>query len=47
MKYLKGFKESISYDISDFNDIKELYFEFRDEWGFEETPYGNKFKNTL
>ncbi len=35
MKYLKGFNESISKSIID--DIRELYIEFRDEWGFTET----------
>jgi hypothetical protein len=35
MKHLKRFNES--YSSSDVDDIKELYIEFRDEWGFTET----------
>jgi hypothetical protein len=35
MKHLKRFNESQS--LSDFEDIKEFYIDFKDEWGFTET----------
>ena len=35
MKHLKRFNESQS--LSDINDIKEFYIDFKDEWGFTET----------
>lgn len=44
MRYLKGYKlyESKHFEsLSD--DIRELYIEFRDEWGFIET---NNFHNS-
>lgn len=34
MRYLKKFNESLSSIV---DDIKEMYIDFRDEWGFTET----------